>query len=314
MQKDNGILLESGTNEFEIIEFMVDGRYYGINVAKVREILSDVKITPVLGSHPYIEGIFSLRNQIIPTVNLSRCLSQALKEENVLPLQVAQDVQIAQEPQQIIVCEINGDSVSFTVDLVNRIHKVSWTQMEPLSNIARSQFAVGIVKLDEKLIILIDFEKIISDLDPTINQRLSVIPSASGLEDTRKSKTIMIAEDSLTLRMLLERTLQTSGYNVISKENGLEAWNVLSDMAASQVPIQDQVQLMITDIEMPQMDGHHLTKKIKEHPQLKELPVVIFSSMINLELRRKGELLGAYDQVTKPEIERLIGIIDSCLL
>lgn len=311
MQSNNGILLESGTNEFEIIEFMVDDRCYGINVAKVREVIGDVKITHVIGSHPHIDGIFSLRNQIIPVVNLARSLDnrfETLKNE-----EPSQAVQMTQN-QQIIVCEINGDIVSFVVDSVNRIHKVSWTQMEPISSIAGSQFAVGIVKLDEKMIVLIDFEKILSDIDPSVNQRLSAIPSASGLEDIRKSKTILIAEDSRTLRMLLERTLQTAGYNVISNENGLEAWNKLSDMVTLEAPVQEQVQLVITDIEMPQMDGHHLTKRIKEHQQLKELPVVIFSSMINPELRRKGEALGAIDQVTKPEIERLIGIVDKCLL
>ncbi|UWG95439.1 chemotaxis protein [Dehalobacter sp. DCM] len=311
MQKDNGILLESGTNEFEIIEFLVDGRCYGINVAKVREVISHVKITPVIGSHHYIDGIFSLRDQIIPVINLSRCL-----EHNFGTLDGEESASLTGEQQekQIIVCEINGDIISFNVNFVNQIHKVSWTQMEPVSSLAGSQMTVGIVKLNEKMIVLLDFEKIISDIDPSVNQRLSVIPAASGLEDIRRTKTIVIAEDSFTLRMLLERTLQTAGYHVLSNENGEEAWNKLTEMVSLAEPILKQVQLVITDIEMPQMDGHHLTKRIKEHPQLKELPVVIFSSMINPELKRKGEMLGAYAQITKPEIEQLIGIIDQCIL
>ena len=112
------------------------------------------------------------------------------------------------------------------------------------------------------------------------------------------------------LRDLLLGTLHTAGYNTISNENGQEAWNKLQGIVASGQPITDTLQLIITDIEMPQMDGHHLTKLIKDHPQLKELPVVIFSSLINEEMRRKGEALGAYAQITKPEIEQLIGIVD----
>jgi len=300
MQDDKGILLESGTNEFEIIEFTVDGKFYGINVAKVREIINNVKVTHLVGSHPYIEGLFTLRDKIIPLVDLTRCLT---------------GVKQATDNQQIIVCEINGEMISFRVDEVTRIYRVSWTQMEPLSDIAGSDFAVGVVKLEEKIIVLIDFEKIISEIDPTMNKRLSTIPAvAEEMDDLRKTKTILIAEDSRVLRELLIRTLSAAGYHVVPNDNGLEAWDSLNKMIADGSSIEDKVQLVITDIEMPQMDGHHLIKKIKEDDKLKELPVIIFSSMISEELRRKGQSLGAYAQITKPEIEQLIVLVDKILL
>ena len=166
--------------------------------------------------------------------------------------------------------------------------------------------------MQERLIILLDFEKILADVNPEMNQKMTAVPrSTPELFKIRKTKTILIAEDSRMLRDLLLNTLHTAGYNTISNENGLEAWNKLESIANAEKDVLDEIQLIITDIEMPQMDGHHLIKRIKSNPRLKELPVVIFSSLINDEMRLKGEALGAFAQVTKPEIEQLIGIVDN---
>lgn len=294
-QDNKGILLESGTNEFEIIEFSVGGVYYGLNVAKVREVINAVPITFIAKAHPNLDGIFTLRKRVMPLVNLARCLN-------------APDVET---DFKIIVCEINNFYVGFKVDAVYRIHRISWTQMEPAPHISGSDLVVGIVKMQERLIILLDFEKILADVNPELNKKMAAIPvSTPDLVSIRKKRTILIAEDSRMLRDLLLGTLHTAGYNTISNENGQEAWDKLQEIAASSRQLNDVIQLVITDIEMPQMDGHHLIKRIKDHPQLKELPVVIFSSLINEEMRRKGEALGAFAQITKPEIEQLIGIVD----
>jgi two-component system chemotaxis response regulator CheV len=296
MQDKHGILLESGTNEFEIIEFTVDNTNYGINVAKVREIVDDMPVTRLAKAHPYVDGVFSLRDKVIPLVNLRRCLASNNEEA---------------KNHKIIVCEINNIFIGFKVDEVSRIYRIFWTQMEPVPEIAGSDLVVGIVKMDERLIILLDFEKIISDISPEMNEKLMAVPaSTSELVKIRNTKTILIAEDSRLLREMMLNTLHTAGYNTIVTENGQEAWDKLLSLITSESPVEDYVQLVITDIEMPKMDGHHLTKKIKEHVQLKELPVVIFSSLINVNMKRKGEALGAYAQITKPEIEQLIGIID----
>lgn len=295
MDDTKGILLESGTNEFEIIEFSVGGVYYGLNVAKVREVINSVPVTFIAKAHPYLEGIFTLRSRVMPLVNLARSL-------NTKP---------ASEEFKIIVCEINNFYVGFKVDAVYRIHRISWTQMEPAPHIAGSDLVVGIVKMQERMIILLDFEKILADVNPEMNKKMSAIPqSTPDLVRIRQTKTILIAEDSRMLRDLLLNTLHTAGYNTISCENGLEAWTRLEGIGQTRQPVTDSIQLIITDIEMPQMDGHHLLKRLKSHPRLNELPVVIFSSLINDEMRIKGDALGAFAQVTKPEIEQLIGIID----
>ena len=295
MEDNKGILLESGTNEFEIIEFSVGGVYYGLNVAKVREVINAVPVTFIARSHPNLDGVFTLRSRVMPLVNLARCLNAPPTSDDF----------------KIIVCEINNFYVGFKVDAVYRIHRISWTQMEPAPHIAGSDLVIGIVKMQERMIILLDFEKILADVNPELNKKMMAVPASTpDLMALRKKRTIMIAEDSRMLRDLLLGTLHTAGYNTISNENGQEAWSKLQEIANSGKPVTDALQLIITDIEMPQMDGHRLTKLVKDHPQLKELPIVIFSSLINEEMRLKGEALGAYAQITKPEIEQLIGIVD----
>ena len=295
MEDNKGILLESGTNEFEIIEFSVGGVFYGLNVAKVREVINAVPITFIPRSHPHLDGVFTLRSRVMPLVNLARSLNAPPTSDDF----------------KIIVCEINNFYVGFKVDSVYRIHRISWTQMEPAPHIAGSDLVVGIVKMQERMIILLDFEKILADVNPEMNKKMTAVPhSTPDLVQLRRKKTILIAEDSRMLRDLLLGTLHSAGYNTIDNENGQEAWDKLESFANGDVPVSDIIQLIITDIEMPRMDGHHLTKRIKSHPRLKELPVVIFSSLINEEMRLKGVALGAFAQITKPEIEQLIDIVD----
>jgi two-component system chemotaxis response regulator CheV len=298
MQDNKGILLETGTNEFEIVEFTVGGVTYGINVAKVREVINPVPVTFMANAHPYIDGVFSLRGNTMPLLNLSVCLGV---EDN------ARD-------HKIIVSELNNCYVGFKVDEVTRIHRVSWTEMEPAPNVVGSELVTGIIKMKDKLIILLDFEKIVAEVNPEINKKLSDIPANSKIQkEDRGGKRLLIAEDSKMLRDMLTTTLQTAGYtNLTVAENGKEAWDRIEKFLEKE-PAEDPLQLIITDIEMPQMDGHHLIKKIREQDQLKSLPVVIFSSLINEEMRRKGESIGANAQVAKPEISELIGIVDQLL-
>lgn len=295
-----GILLETGTNEFEIIEFTVGKVSYGINVAKVREVINPVPVTKMPHSHPYVDGVFTLRGRVMPLVNLPRCL----------------DAEEQSNTKNIIVSELNNYFVGFLVDEVSRIYRVSWTAMESPPDISDSDLVVGLIKMDEKIIVLLDFEKIVSVINPEINIKLTTIPqTAPDLEKMRQTKTIVVAEDSPMLRELLVGTLHTSGYqNIKAYHNGKDAWDALESMAESGAPIAEKIQMLITDIEMPQMDGHHLLKKIRNHSDLRELPVIIFSSLINEEMRRKGETIGANGQISKPEISQLIDLVDKIIL
>ncbi len=161
--------------------------------------------------------------------------------------------------------------------------------------------------------ILLDFEKIVVEIDPKAGVNVESVKELGPRE--RSTKKIVIAEDSAVLRQLLVDTLSEAGYsNIKVFENGKEAWQYLSELAEDEsVDVKDKVDLIITDIEMPQMDGHHLTDRIKKDIQLKDIPVVIFSSLITEDLYHKGVSVGADAQVSKPEIVSLIEEIDKLL-
>ena len=295
----NGILLESGTNEFEIVEFTVGGVHYGINVAKVREVIqsSQFPITKVARSHPYLDGVITLRGSTIPLVNLPRCMGHGQ----------------GTHCKSIIVTEINAYAIGFLVDDVLRIHRISWNDMESPPQVGGVSRVVGIVRFGDKIVQLMDFESIIAEVNPKINKKLTEVESRDdNLQELRQRAPIVVAEDSTMLRNMVVGTLNDAGYgNVVSFVNGLEAWEFLHpedgpgpDMGHGAV---------ITDIEMPKMDGHRLLKLIRDDQELRGLPVILFSSLINEEMRSKGEMLGATGQITKPEMNELVNFLDSVL-
>lgn len=294
------ILLESGTNELEILEFTVGTNHYGINVAKVKEILPYKKPTPVPNAHPAIEGIFMPREEIISIVDLAECLKMQ-KSQNT-----AQDM--------YILTNFNKINVAFHVHSVVGIHRVSWEAIVKPDSTINSKgngLATGIIKLDQNLIIILDFEKIVTNISPETGLKVSDIDHL--LNRQRNELPILISEDSHLLSTLITECLHKAGYsNILATDNGKEAWDKLQAFKAKG-DVLSKVACIITDIEMPQMDGHRLTKLVKDDPVLKEIPVVIFSSLISDEMRRKGEALGANAQLSKPEIGELVETIDGIL-
>lgn len=298
---ENGILLESGTNELEILEFKVGNHSYGINVAKVKEILPYRKPTPVPNSHKFIEGIFMPRDYIITIVDLTKSLGFPSK--------------IDTSSDMYIVTNFNQLHVAFHVDRVVGIHRVSWEDIkkpDDTLNNAGSSVATGIIKLDENLIIVLDFEKIVTDISPETGLKVSDVNDRRS--EKRIEKPILIAEDSALLNKLLHECLSKAGYvNLTSTMNGLEAWNKLNEYKEKN-NVEENVACVITDIEMPQMDGHRLLKLMKDDTVLERIPVVIFSSLINEEMKNKGKALGAHAQLSKPDIGQLVEKLDEILL
>ena len=292
------ILLENGTNELEVLEFKLAGNSYGINVAKIREIIPYQAVTPVPNAHPSIEGVFMPRDVIITAIDLKNCLQRGESESGGL----------------FIVTNFNGLDIAFHVDQVIGIHRVSWTEIiKPDSTISNSEDGVstGIIKKNDKLIIILDFEKIITDINPETGLKVQEIDEMG--ERSRNDTPILIAEDSALLNKLMVEALHKAGYvNLTHTENGQQAWDLLNQWK-NDGQLDKNVQCIITDIEMPQMDGHRLTKLVKTDDTFKKIPVIIFSSLINEEMRRKGEQLGADAQLTKPEIGNLVRTIDTVL-
>ncbi|ETT85665.1 chemotaxis protein [Viridibacillus sp. FSL R5-0477] len=300
MAESQGILLESGTNELEIVEFEVGSNKFGINVIKVKEIIQPIPVTFIPHAHPHVEGIIQLRGEVLPVVDMKKVLGLS---------------GVFNEQQKYIVAEFNRQRVVFHVDNVTMIHRISWNQIEKPTDMYQGggSQVIGVIKQDDLMLLLLDFEKIMVDINP--DSGISV-ESVKKLGDRNRSeKKIVIAEDSPLLRKLLHDTMHEAGYmNIEFFENGKDALDYLLALADKENDVSKVVQLVVTDIEMPQMDGHHLTKQIKTHPVLSKLPVIIFSSLITDDLRHKGDQVGAEDQISKPEIAELILKIDQYIL
>lgn len=292
-----GILLETGTNEFEIVEFSIGRVNYGINVAKVREVIQRTPVTAMPQAHPYIDGLFTLRGKAIPLVNLPRCLN------------VMSNVDDA---KNIIVTEINNYDIGFLVENVSRIHRISWKDMEPSPEVGDQSRVVGIVKMPNRIVLLLDFETIIAEINPEINAKLTTVEDAAAdVRAMRMNVHVVVAEDSPMLRDLLVTTLHDSGYRFVRDfGNGLDAWEYLQSLANKDGDISAHVGMIVSDVEMPKMDGHRLLKLVRQNDRLHDVPFVLFSSLINEEMRLKGEELGASAQISKPEIGQLINLLD----
>ncbi len=298
---DTGILLQSGTNELEVLEFNIGPNHYGINVAKVKEIMPFTEPTPIPNAHDTIEGIFMPRDTIVTIVDLAKSLMIPPSPDRTKDM--------------YIVTNFNNLNIGFHVHGVQGIHRLTWsdiTKPDETINDAERSVATGIIKFDHRLIVVLDFEKIVSTINPETGIKARDIDKL-GVR-TRNNSPILIAEDSPMLEKMIVDCLTKAGYvNIIATANGEEAWNTLLRYKA-EGKATDQCHCIITDIEMPRMDGHRLTKLVKDDSELKEIPLIIFSSLINEEMRRKGESLGADAQLTKPEIGKLVEAIDRLVL
>jgi len=292
---DTKILLENGTNELEILEFVVDGNSYGINVAKIKEIIRYLEPTPIPNSHPSVEGVFMPRDTMITAIDLKNCLQRGQAEPGGL----------------FIVTNFNRLDIAFHVESVMGIHRLTWKDINTPSATASSVdsgVASGVVKVNGKLIVILDFEKIVTDISPETGLKVSEI-EALGVRE-RNDVPILIAEDSPLLNKLIVDSLKLAGYERITHTaNGQEAYDTIMSYCNRGI-LNECVKCIITDIEMPEMDGHRLTYLLKNDDRTKHIPIVIFSSLVNDDMRRKGEALGANAQLSKPEIANLVQIID----
>ncbi len=292
------ILLESGTNELEIIEFTVADETFGINVAKVREIMVAQAVKPMPNSHHVVEGVFKPRDEIITVISLAKYLGLPECENS------GRDI--------FVVTHFNNLSFAFHVHTVVGIDRISWTAIKkPDKAVYGGQdgAATGIAEFQGRLITILDFEKIIAEISPESSIQVESIEKMG--ERHTMEKTILVAEDSMLLSKLIIECLHKAGYkNTIKTDNGQEAWDYLLEAKESGDPIKEHVACIVSDIEMPLMDGHRLTKLVKEDLVLKKIPLILFSSLISEEMRIKGRQLGADEQISKPEIGKLVSLID----
>lgn len=311
MDQNSKILLESGTNELEIVEFRIDecdskGNvvpcHFGVNVAKVREIIRLPALRKVVNANPAVSGMIKLRDQVITLIDLSTALNK-----NTAGL----------TPERVIVLEFNRIVVGILVHSVSRIYRISWENVEPPVKAIHDTNITGVVKMEDRIILILDFEKIIAELCSA--QALST-PDEALLQPSlnRSAKTILVADDSKFIRSSICGSLRQAGYNVLEAENGEEAWEQVSRLkgkcAESGSAISSLLNLIITDIEMPRMDGLHLTSLVRKESSLDQVPVVIFSSLASEDNKAKWRNLGASDILTKPDLPNLVEKADALVL
>jgi len=305
MGKTN-ILLETGTNEFEVVEFEInyvqfDGtktkQSFGINVAKVREIIRMPELTTMPNLPEVVYGIFRLRGDIYPAIDLCNFLYD---QENKSP------------ENKMIITEFNNLKVGFIVNNVKKIHRISWSQIAAFDTMqefsAESSSIIGFVQMETNNILMLDVERIVADIDPK-----SAIEEFNSDFEVFEGKPIAVtAEDSGIIRKMITEKLNLAGFSIDSYNDGASCWQRLLDIAAeveNGISIDSLCKIVISDIEMPEMDGYTLTRNIKKHPILRQLPVILFSSLISPDLIHKGKSVGADAQMTKPQIGELLEVV-----
>lgn len=297
---DKEILLESGTNELEVLVFRIGEQTFGINVAKVREVFPRTKITRLAKSHPSIRGVFKLRDEVIPCVSL------------VDHLKITPSADAAEGT--MILTDFNCQQTAFLVDHVERIHRLSWENILAVPSILETTGApvTAITRIGERLITMLDFETIIDQVTDK-QHRAGIVENPLGLP--RETLRLVLADDSSTVRMAVGKTLRESGYTDLHVfENGKAAWEWLEAHATKAKTSHEVVDLVISDVEMPLIDGFHLTKKIKEHSLLGTTPVMLYSSIVTPENHNKGEAVGADAQVAKPDLAKVVALADSLIV
>ncbi len=308
----NNILLETGTNEFEVVEFILEYKQnktgnmvqqsFGINVAKIREIIRMPSFTKMPNLPEVICGVFRLRGAIYPAVDLRNFLYGQKNDDPSC---------------KMVIAEFNQLKVGFIVNNVARIHRVSWSQIISPDSIqeftADKSSIIGLLRIDGRSILMLDVEKIVADMDPN-----SAIEEFKDTTEKFIDHPIAItAEDSTIIRKMISDRLDSAGFEIQSHKDGLACWNTLEELAKKaeeeNIPVTSLCNVVISDIEMPKMDGYTLTKNIKSHPKLKKIPVILFSSLITNDLHHKGKAVGADAQLTKPQIGELLDVIRELL-
>ncbi len=302
MAHNTNILLTTGTNEMEIVEFYIDEIIgaqvyrgcYGINVAKVVEIIRKPKATSLPEAPAGFLGTFLSRDRVVPIIDLAIQLGKNKPKEEINPL--------------TIVTEFNKFTLAFVVSGVNRIHRLMWEQIEPAGQFLNgmTNSVTGIVKMEDRNILILDMEKILGELNPQYAIRDDVEIPPTNVDLNYKA---LIVDDSSPIRKILSRKLEQAGFVIRAKSDGSEAWEYLKELKTlsqkEKRPIYDYIDIVISDIEMPQMDGYRLCQSVKQDQVLKALPVVLFSSLINDKQIHKGQSVGADEQITKPESANL---------
>lgn len=290
----------AGTNKLEILLFTLgndtrSGRKetFGINVFKVREVMRVPEITRAPDMPASVEGMVSLRGTLVPVVDLIKYAG----------------IDTEGKPEIMVVTEYNGHTQGFLVGAVDTILRVEWSAMKVPPDMLCAQMGglvTAVTELqDGRLVMLMDVEKVLSETSNYDHDQVYAALQPLGMEN----KTVFFADDSSVARKQIERTLDALGIQHMSAVNGRQAFEELTRLAAQadamQIPLRDKVQLILTDVEMPEMDGYVLTKSIKSDPRFSGIPVIMHSSLSSMANQQLGRSVGVDGYVPKFEPLRL---------
>ena len=295
---EHGILLEAGTNELELLTFKLGNTSFGINVAKVREIIQPGRTIVVPYMPHAVDGAIRVREEILTLVNLGRHFGM-------------ENQSLDTDERITIIVEFSSARCAILVDEVQRIHRLSWDHIQaPSQHLLNVQAPItGTVIIEDQVILIADFETIVGEILGIESVRIT--DDVPEVDANRAKARLLIAEDSSFVRAALVNRLQQHGYeNLVVCTDGQQAWDTLADHCDD---AEKRCDLVLSDIEMPRMDGLHLTARIKKDPKLKHIPVILFSSLITADNRKKGIAVGADAQVSKPDGEEMIQAIETHL-
>jgi len=298
-------VLKTGANELEIVDFRIfedkeDGVYewiFGVNVAKVREVLRLPKLTRVPNMPEVVEGMAEIRGKLIPVVSLSRWMG------------------IEEPPERrkfLLHLEFLRENVGIIVHDAKRIRRITWSDIKKAPDILNDKLngrITGVVNTEDGLLIILDFEGILNDMN------LLVIFEESEAKELKAKKklTVLLAEDSSVARKIISDIIESAGHTVITAEDGQAAWEILQhylDKAQKEnKSITDYIQVLVTDIEMPRMDGLTLVKKIRETVGLMNLPIIVNTTLSDEANMDKAFRVGADDFLVKFDAKTLVDMI-----
>jgi len=309
LEKQQSILLETGTNEVEIAELIVNNQSFGLNVAKVQQIvqISRSDITHLPTSHPSLLGTIIFRGRTIPLIDLKHVLFRKFMDPEEVPL--------------VLVTEFNETMIAFLVNGAEQIHRFTWDDLQPLSAFLRNNTShvTGTLTVKGKDILILDIEHLTAQILPEVSfKEIESDESGEDVREKRQAVRVLYAEDSSFIRNSVARELKKHGYTTLHEvDNGKAAYthilNLKEKAKKSDKSIEDLLDIVLTDIEMPQMDGLTLCRRIKKELGLK-LPVIVFSSLISDQMKHKCNEVGADAALSKPQVGEIIELMDQFIL
>jgi len=291
MQEVKKVITEVGTNEWQVVVFFLGEQSFAINVDKTREILRWPGCRVIPDSPRSLIGITSVRGEVLPMVDLR------------VFLDIEPSVDLDQS--KVIIAEFNEVKLGFVVDAVERIYRINSEDLDSsLTGKYLGEWILYVIKRDSRNVLLLDYEAIVQTISPQLSMQSRWDPSRAaalmeGVTDPAAIR-IVVAEDSPLIRKQIKDSLAMGGFtNLLLCSDGREAYDAIMKEGA-------HFDVLVTDVEMPRLDGLALTRRIKENPATKDLPIIVFSSIMAEDIKVKAASVGARYQITKPEISQLV--------